>query len=222
VYLPLFALLCVVVCAAARLLARRPRVAVALVGLVALSCALATAARVHVYRSELSLWQDTLAHQPSNPIALWGTGDALARVGRLDEALVMYERMAAEPHPFRGPFSWGARGLFAAASIHARRGDRALARATTVRAFAHAPESPLGTLYRAAALRKQGRRAEAVGVLEGAIRQPHLRGAAQLMLSQLYVELAQPERARAVLEAAAVQHGNTREARALATQLLSL
>jgi tetratricopeptide (TPR) repeat protein len=221
-YLPLFALLCVVVCAAARLLARRPRVAVALVGLVALSCALATAARVHVYRSELSLWQDTLAHQPSNPIALWGTGDALARVGRLDEALVMYERMAAEPHPFRGPFSWGARGLFAAASIHARRGDRALARATTVRAFAHAPESPLGTLYRAAALRKQGRRAEAVGVLEGAIRQPHLRGAAQLMLSQLYVELAQPERARAVLEAAAVQHGNTREARALATQLLSL
>jgi predicted Zn-dependent protease len=173
-----------------------------------------------VYRSELSLWQDTLGSQPSNPIAMWGTGDALARVGRFDEALAMYERMAATPHPYRGPFSWGARGLFAAASVHAKRGDRALARATTLRAFGHDPQSPLGRLFRAATLRKQGQRGHAIAVLESAVRQPHLRGAAQLMLTQLYVEQGQPERARALLATASAT--NTPEARALATQLLSL
>jgi arginyl-tRNA synthetase len=31
-------------------------------------------------------------------------GDALARVGRLDEALALYERMAAQPQPFRRTF----------------------------------------------------------------------------------------------------------------------
>jgi tetratricopeptide (TPR) repeat protein len=226
-YLPLLALICVAVCAvtvmAAPRLARLSYgawLAPGLVGLLALGYALGAAARVHVYRSELSLWQDTFSHQPGNPIAMWGTGDALARAGRLDEALAMYERMAAEPHPYRGPFSWGTRGLLAAASIHARRGDRALARTTTVRAFAHDPQSPLGTLYRAASLRKQGNRSDAVALLERASQQPHLRGAAQLMLSQLYAETGEPDRARALLTAAAPN--NTPEARALATQLLSL
>ncbi|HMI92392.1 MAG TPA: tetratricopeptide repeat protein [Polyangiales bacterium] len=219
-YLPLLALICLVVCVAAWRLAPGRWLARGLVGLVALGCGLGTAARVDVYRSELSLWQDTFAHQPSNPIAMWGTGDALARAGRFDEALAMYERMAAEPHPYRGPFSWGSRGLFAAASIHARRGDRALARATTVRAFGHDPRSPLGTLFRAATLRKQGQREQAAAVLEAAVRQPHLRGAAQLMLSQVYAERGDHDRARALLANAAPD--NTPEARALASQLLSL
>ena len=221
-YLPLLMLLCVLVCSAAPHVARWPRLAAALVLGLALALGLGARARVHVYRSELSLWQDTLSHQPSNPIAMWGTGDALARLKRYDEALVLYERMAAHAHPYRGPFSWGARGLFAAASVQRKRGHPELARATTLRAFAHAPESPLGTLYRAALLRKQGRRDQAVHVLERAAQQPHLRGAAQLMLSQLYAEGGAPERAQALLQAVSAQGGNTPEARALATQLLSL
>ncbi|HKU40102.1 MAG TPA: tetratricopeptide repeat protein, partial [Polyangiales bacterium] len=221
-YLPLFAVLCVLCALATWLLAERGKLASGLVVLLALALALGTSARVHVYRSELSLWQDTLAHQPENPIAMWGTGDALAKAGRLDDALAMYERMAARPYPFRGPFSWGARGLFAAASIHAKRGDKALARVTTERAFAHAPESPLGTLYRAARLRKEGKRAEAIAVLERAIQQPHLRGAARLMLGQIYVESGDVEGARAQMAATLAEGGNVRESRAMAAQLLSL
>ena len=224
-YLPLLALLTVLVCATALLLARwryAAKLAPALCGVLALGLGLGTVARVHVYRSELSLWQDTLAHQPGNPVAMWGTGDALARVKRYDEALAMYERMAAHPHPYRGPFSWGARGMFAAARIHAKRGDRVRAHAATLRAFAHAPESPLGTLYRAAVLRKGGRREQAIEVLERAQAQPHLRGAAQLMLSQLYAEGGAVGRAQALLQQTDARGENTREARGLASQLLSL
>ena len=130
--------------------------------------------------------------------------------------------MASRPHPYRGPFSWGARGLLAAAQIHAHRGERALARATTLRAFADDPASPLGTLFRAASLRKQGKRAEAIAVLEQALRQPHLRGANRMMLAQLYAEQHQPERARAMMAAAEREHSNDPQARALAVQMLSL
>jgi tetratricopeptide (TPR) repeat protein len=47
--------------------------------------------RNRVYRSELSLWQDTVAKVPDNPRALNNLGWALLRGGRSQEALVRFE-----------------------------------------------------------------------------------------------------------------------------------
>ena len=208
-YLPLLALLALVVSAAASGLARLEatasasraramrRAAYALVVVLAFSCAAATATRVHDYRSEEALWRQTLRHQPGNPIALWGLGDALGRLGKRAEALALYERMATGHRSYRGPFSWGTRGLLAAAQLYSRAGDQPRARATLRRAFAHDPGSAVGTLYRAALLRHEGRLREALALAEQVLSGPHLHAEALLLgdeaRGQQYLRQAQRE-----------------------------
>lgn len=55
-----------------------------------LAAGVATASRNRVYRSELALWQDTVAHAPSNPRARTNLGLELAAAGRLQEATAEY------------------------------------------------------------------------------------------------------------------------------------
>lgn len=50
-----------------------------------------TFARNEVYRSELSLWSDTVAKRPANPIAHAMLAEALLAAGRSDPALVHFE-----------------------------------------------------------------------------------------------------------------------------------
>jgi tetratricopeptide (TPR) repeat protein len=50
-----------------------------------------TAARNRVYASELSLWRDTVVHQPGNARARVNLGNALAAAHRLPEAIAEYE-----------------------------------------------------------------------------------------------------------------------------------
>lgn len=230
-YLPLLALLALVVSAAAYLLARlgraEPRLRVArlaaygLFASLVLACGVTTAARVRDYRSEQALWAQTLRHQPDNPIAIWGLGDALGKQGKRTQALALYERMAQGRRPYRGPFSWGTRGLLAAAQLHARAGDQALAKATRRRAFAHDPQSAVGALYRAAALRNAGQRQQALARVAAVLAGPYLHAEAHLLAGHLEHELGDDSRAQAHL-AEAQRLDDTGAARALVQQLVSL
>lgn len=58
----------------------------ALLGAAAVAFGCVTVARNHDYRSELSLWADTVAKRPGNAFAHGSLGNALSRAGRLDEA----------------------------------------------------------------------------------------------------------------------------------------
>lgn len=50
-----------------------------------------TAHRTADYRSEVSIWRDTVARKPTNPRAHRTLGDALVNAGRLDEALPCFQ-----------------------------------------------------------------------------------------------------------------------------------
>jgi tetratricopeptide (TPR) repeat protein len=230
-YLPLLALVVLVVSGAALLVERfsraerRARVAriapYVVTATLALAYAATTAARVHDYRSEEALWRQTLRHQPDNPIAIWGLGDALGKQGRRAEALALYERMARGARPYRGPFSWGTRGLLAASQLHARAGDQVLATRTLRRAFAHEPASAVGTLYRAALLRHEGKPREALRLVEQVLAGPHLHAEAHLLAGNLLRELGDEPRAQQHLaEAQRLDH--TGAALALMRQLVAL
>ena len=87
-YLPLAAVLGLLVAGLHRLAGRRALVALLVVA--AVSGGL-TAARNRVYHSELALWSDTVAHRPENPRAHTNLGVLLAEAGRLDEAVAQFE-----------------------------------------------------------------------------------------------------------------------------------
>ena len=78
-------------------------VAVAAVGLGLLTCW-----RNEVYRTDLSIWQDTVAKAPHNGYAQGDLGNALVRVGRSAEALEPYERaIRLKPDFAEGHNNWG-------------------------------------------------------------------------------------------------------------------
>lgn len=62
---------------------------------VALALGAATFARNEVYRTELALWQDTVAKRPENPRARHNLGLALAAAGRMDEAIAAFRAAIA-------------------------------------------------------------------------------------------------------------------------------
>jgi protein O-mannosyl-transferase len=84
-YLPLAALIAWLVPVASAWLGRRELAALLAVGL---GFGLLTARRNEDYRSEISLWADTVAKRPRNAFAHGSLGAALSRAGRLDDALV--------------------------------------------------------------------------------------------------------------------------------------
>ncbi len=96
-YLPLAAL----TVGGALLLARsglRPLGLVAVSGLIATGLAAGTLARNRAYRSELSLWSDTVAKRPGNDRAYNNLGNAYFVAGRIPEAVASYEQ-ALRLHP---------------------------------------------------------------------------------------------------------------------------
>jgi protein O-mannosyl-transferase len=82
-YLPLVAPVVLLVVAGHALLARRPGLRPAVVGLAIVALAVAcglTIRRNHDYRSEVAIWSDTVAKRPHNPRANMSLGRALLRV----------------------------------------------------------------------------------------------------------------------------------------------
>ena len=97
-YLPVAAVITVVVLGTealgGRLIAAegRRRAAFLLLAVAAVvACAALTIRRNATYRSEVSLWADTVEHRPGNERALNGLGLALAADGRLPAAIAQYE-----------------------------------------------------------------------------------------------------------------------------------
>jgi tetratricopeptide (TPR) repeat protein len=62
------------------------------VGCVAVTLTFLTVQRNHDYRSELGIWQDTVANRPNNPRAQSGLGLALMGDGKLPEALAHFQQ----------------------------------------------------------------------------------------------------------------------------------
>lgn len=86
-YLPLAAIVAVLVVAAQRWLGRR----VVVVGAgVAVICGALAAVRNHDYRSHLALWSKTVAQRPDNPRAREGLAEAHAELGQLAEAIAQH------------------------------------------------------------------------------------------------------------------------------------
>jgi tetratricopeptide (TPR) repeat protein len=99
-YLPLAAVLLLLGHGAVRVSDRlRGRISGRLAALVvaglALALAVTTAARNQVYRSERSLWQDTVNQRPNNPRAHHNLGLALAAAGESDAAIAEFRRTIA-------------------------------------------------------------------------------------------------------------------------------
>ena len=104
-YLPLAAVVAAVVVGVHAWLGRR---AWWLLGVAGGACVALTQARNADYRSDLVLWQDTVAKRPHNPIALTNLGRALHRADRAAEALTCYERaLAASPNSLEARFNLG-------------------------------------------------------------------------------------------------------------------
>jgi Flp pilus assembly protein TadD len=83
-YLPLIAVIALVVVAA---YGRLGRVTVTAALMISLGLGCLTYRRNHDYRSHLALWSDTVAKRPQNPRAHDGLAEALENLGRMDEAL---------------------------------------------------------------------------------------------------------------------------------------
>jgi tetratricopeptide (TPR) repeat protein len=103
-YLPLFPVIFLLVAGAHKLAglflreSRLRRAQTALLAAVVIACVVFTAARNEDYRTELSIWTDTVARRPQNPRACNNLGSALAKEGRSGEAKPLFVR-ALELNP---------------------------------------------------------------------------------------------------------------------------
>jgi tetratricopeptide (TPR) repeat protein len=93
-YLPLAAVLLLVATSVARLVVARRRLGLSACVAFGVALVLGVLAweRNEVYRTDLSLWQDTVAKRPDNPRARNNLGVALAAAGRGPEAIEQYKR----------------------------------------------------------------------------------------------------------------------------------
>lgn len=91
-YLPLAGLVAAAALAGHRIAGRH---GLALLGAGAVALLLLTVRRNHDYRSNLGLWHDTVAKRPENPRAHEGLAEALAALGRMDDAIKVRERSVA-------------------------------------------------------------------------------------------------------------------------------
>lgn len=106
-YVPLAAVLALVVIGVHRLLVRTAgetarRVGPALAGVAAVALGAAAFARVLDYRTEESIWRDTVEKAPDSALVRNNYGRALANLGRQDEAIAQYrEGLRLEPDDAR-------------------------------------------------------------------------------------------------------------------------
>lgn len=117
-YLPLAAVVVLVAAAVRATLSTLPRRSVwiswVLAAAVILALGGAALARNRVYRSELTLWGDTVAKRPDNPRARYNLGLALAAAGRAEEAEKEFRQtLALNPHHAFAHFELGKAALLA-------------------------------------------------------------------------------------------------------------
>ena len=75
---------------------------------VALASGVMTNLRNADYRDETALWRDTVAKRPSNALALTNLGRACQRLGKMDEAILFYERATVQnPRSVEARFNLG-------------------------------------------------------------------------------------------------------------------
>jgi tetratricopeptide (TPR) repeat protein len=97
-YLPLAAVVTLVVAGGNRVLGQRRYVAIGLVSVIVVVLGSLTVRRNYDYRSEVSIWSDTVAKRPENFRALNNLGRALWDAGRASEAIEQY-RQALQVKP---------------------------------------------------------------------------------------------------------------------------
>lgn len=162
-YLPLVAVI-VLVCATVRSLISRwsPWATGLLAAGTVLALGTATFARNQVYRSELALWQDTVAKRPDNPRAHHNLGMALAKNGQRDEAMAEFQRaIALQPNHAFARFQLG--------TIHLTRRQWAEAAAELQVAVAADPHYTAARINLGQALTQLGRAEEAVAQYRAAL-----------------------------------------------------
>ncbi len=188
-----------VVLAAAEVLRRRPGIARlrrSVHGILVLTVAalgVRTALRNMDYRSAVRIWADVLAQRPPTPRACLNYANALAREGRLDEALPYYRKaLALDPSYVKAAYNWG--------MALERMGRVDEASAMLARAVEIDPDFfPAGNAY-GRLLMKEGRLDEAVAVFErNHRRHPRRREAANNYGLALY-KRGRRDEARAVFE----------------------
>lgn len=159
-YLPLAALVVGAVAAAAAWFGRR---SLGVGMLIAAVLAAATFSRNADYRSELALWSDTVEKRPSSALAHCNLAIALARAGRLTEAVEQYERsLALSPAVAETHYNFGL--------ALAKLGREAEALAQYESAVRLNPGHPLALCNLGGLYFQAGRTGEAVACFERALR----------------------------------------------------
>lgn len=195
-YLPLAVVVILLVLAAYRFGGRRTMLALSAIGVAA---GVATAARNRVYRSELSIWSDTVARRPDNARAWTNLGIALTEAGRAAEAVAAYETaLKIEPGN---------------ASTHLNLGAALTQLGRVPEAISHGeaaviaePKSADARLNLGYALVQGGRADEAVPHLEAALQLQPAATDVQLALADALATLGRAERAIGHYEAVLRRH----------------
>jgi hypothetical protein len=162
-YLPLAAVIVIVVLAADRALRGRPGIALALGLAAAAACGSLTAARNRDYRDPIGLWRDTVVLGPANAFAHFNLAEALARAGRAEESIAEYR----EAVRLRPDFAAGRQALGVALADAGRLPE---ATGEYEAALRLEPDNPDLEFDLGNALAQGGRSPEAIPHLERAVR----------------------------------------------------
>jgi tetratricopeptide (TPR) repeat protein len=142
---------------------RLPSVLIGTTICVLLGFAALTWTQTHVWRNSQTLWTHALAIDPNSPLAEYGLGDALARQGKLAEAIEHFRRaLAMMPDFAEGQYNWG--------HALAQQGRLAEAIERYREALAIRPDYPEAHYNWGHALAQQGRLAEAIEHYREALR----------------------------------------------------
>ncbi len=158
-YLPLAALVTLLVLGVHTALGRRGRLVVAAV---VVGWGTLTWRRNSTYRQEINLWQETVRHRPTNARALSNLGNALLSSGRAAEAVPHYETALRLSPGFADAHNNLGRALV-------QTGQMAAAVVHYEHALRGQPDSPVILTNLGSVLARQGRTAEALAVYERAL-----------------------------------------------------
>jgi len=142
----------------------------------------ATAFRNLAYRSEYSIWADTVAKMPGNGRAHANLGKALSELGREDEAVVeLDEAIRLRPDLASAHYNLGL--------IHYEAGDSEAARAEYEQALFYDPHYPDALLNLAVILTENGQLTDAIPLLEEAIQEAPAQPESRVVLGNIFAQL---------------------------------
>ncbi|MDO8542945.1 MAG: tetratricopeptide repeat protein [Opitutaceae bacterium] len=230
-YLPLAAVIVMIVVAAARIGIGgvRTRSFGWVAGVIAFAFVLLTVGRNRDYRSDIALWTDTVAKRPKNPLAHFMLAGAHERAGNITAASASYEQtLELKPdfsighehfaelllrqgrrHDAIAHLSSALRLQPQYADAHANIGNAYLAEGRFSEAVGHleraaelAPDVPMTRYHLANALAAAGLQDEAVGAYAAALRLDPVMAEAHFNLANVLLELRRAPEAIAHYEAA--------------------